>query len=203
LPEEAEVGTNKDVIVNDVGAVNQYPLTLPVNVPVWAGKVMDDAPLPLVVLGVTVIVAVTGTAVAFVAVNDGILPEPLAPRPIDVALFVQSNIVPATGPVKFTGAVIAPLQTVWLATGSTVGVGLTNTVAVTGVPGQPLAVGVIVKVTVIGALEELVSVPLMLPVPLAAIPVTVAVLSLVQLNVVPAIEPVKTIVVIEAPLQMV
>ncbi len=60
------------------------------------------------------------------------------------------------------------------------GVGLTKTVAVIGVPVQLLAVGVIVNVTVIGAVVVLVSVPLMFPLPLAAIPVTEAVLSLVQ-----------------------
>ena len=52
--------------------------------------------------------------------------------------------------------------------------------AVVVVPGQPLAVGVIVKVTVIGAAVVLVSVPLIFPLPLAAIPVTVPVLSLVH-----------------------
>ena len=62
-----------------------------------------------------------------------------------------------------------------------VGVGFTSTVAVIGVPTHPLAVGVIVNVTVIGALVVLVSVPLILPEPLAAIPVTVTVLFLVQL----------------------
>ena len=56
------------------------------------------------------------------------------------------------------------------------GVGLTNTVAVIAAPGQPFAVGVIVKVTVTGALVVLVSVPDILPDPLAAMPVTVPVL---------------------------
>ena len=60
------------------------------------------------------------------------------------------------------------------------GVGLTKTVAVIAAPGQPFAVGVIVKVTVIGALVVLVSEPDMLPEPDAAIPVTVPELSLVQ-----------------------
>ena len=59
--------------------------------------------------------------------------------------------------------------------------GFTNTVAVIGVPGQLLAEGVIVNVTVIGAAVVLVNAPLILPEPLAAIPVTVATLSLVQL----------------------
>ena len=58
--------------------------------------------------------------------------------------------------------------------------GLTVTVAVIGVPAQPLAVGVIVKVTVTGTLVVLVNVPLILPDPLAAIPVTVPVLSRVH-----------------------
>ena len=76
------------------------------------------------------------------------------------------------------------------------GVGFTNTVAVIGAPTQPLAVGVIVNVTVTGAAVVLVSVPLILPEPLAAIPVTDTVLSLVQLKVVPPTAPVNTIVVI-------
>ena len=60
------------------------------------------------------------------------------------------------------------------------GVGLTSTVAVIGVPGQLLAVGVMVKVTVTGALVVLVKLPLILPLPLLAIPVTPG-LFLVQL----------------------
>ena len=57
----------------------------------------------------------------------------------------------------------------------------TNTVAVTGVPAQPFVVGVMVNVTVTGAVVVFVSVPLILPVPLAAMPVTVLVLFRVQL----------------------
>ena len=83
------------------------------------------------------------------------------------------------------------------------GVGFTSTVAVIDAPGQAFAVGVIVKVTVIGALVVLVSVPLMSPLPLAAIPVTVAVLSLVQLKVVPVVFPDRTIVVIASAEHMV
>ena len=59
--------------------------------------------------------------------------------------------------------------------------GLTSTVAVMGVPAHPLAVGVMVKVTVTGAVVVFVSAPLILPVPLAAMPVTATLLSLVQL----------------------
>ena len=77
------------------------------------------------------------------------------------------------------------------------------TVAVTGVPVQPLAVGVIVKVTVTGESVVLVSEPEMLPLPDAAIPVTVAVLSRVQLYVVPLTGPVTAMVVIDPPEQTV
>ena len=66
------------------------------------------------------------------------------------------------------------VATVW-------GVGFTTTVAVIGIPIQPLAVWVMVKVTVMGALVVLVNAPLIFPVPLAAMPVTVVVSVLVQL----------------------
>ena len=98
--------------------------------------------------------------------------------------------------MKLIAAVFAPLHIVWFATGSTVGIGLTTTVAVIAAPVQPLAVGVMVNVTVTGAVVVLVSVPLISPEPLAAIPVTATVLSLVQLKVVPLTAPVKTIGVI-------
>ncbi len=77
-----------------------------------------------------------------------------------------------------------------------VGVGLTSTVAVTGVPGQPLAEGVIVNVTITGEKVVLVSVPLISPLPLAAMPVTLVVLSLAQVYVVPPTAPLNAIVVI-------
>ena len=83
------------------------------------------------------------------------------------------------------------------------GIELTTTVAEMGVPVQPLAVGVIVKVTVTGAFVVFVSVPAMLPAPLAGIPVTVATLSRVQLYVVFATLPVNTIVVIALAEQIV
>ena len=61
----------------------------------------------------------------------------------------------------------------------------------------------IVNVTVTGAKVVLVSVPLISPAPLAAMPVTATVLSLVQLNTVPATLPVITIGVIGVAEQMV
>ena len=60
-----------------------------------------------------------------------------------------------------------------------------------------------VKVTVTGAAVVFVSVPLILPAPLAAIPVTDPVLFLVQLNTVPVTAPLFRIVVIAEPLQIV
>ena len=60
------------------------------------------------------------------------------------------------------------------------GEGFTWTVAVRGAPVQPLAVGVMVNVTVIAAVVVLIRAPVILPDPLAAIPVTEAVLFLVQ-----------------------
>jgi hypothetical protein len=86
-----------------------------------------------------------------------------------------------------------------------VGVGLTTTVAVIDGPVQvtpPLVkLGVMVKVTVMGADVVLVSVPIMSPAPLAAIPVTVTVLFLVQVKVVPTTLPDSTIGVIATPEQ--
>ena len=57
-----------------------------------------------------VIVALTGDVVAFVAVNEGILPEPFAPSPIAVLLFVQVNVVPLTGPDKLVIGATTPAQ---------------------------------------------------------------------------------------------
>jgi hypothetical protein len=45
---------------------------------------------PLVKVGVTVIVAVTGAVPLLVAVNDAISPEPVAGRPMLVVLFVHA-----------------------------------------------------------------------------------------------------------------
>lgn len=77
-------------------------------------------------------VAITGTLVAFSAVKLGMSPVPDAANPIDGALLVQLYTVPATAPVKFTGAVGVLAHTVWLAGWFTVGVGFTVIVNVTG-----------------------------------------------------------------------
>lgn len=61
-----------------------------------------------------------------------------------------------------------------------VGVGFTITVAVVDGPAQPLAVGVIVYVTVCCTSVLFIGVPLIFPVPELARPVTFTVLFLVQ-----------------------
>ena len=56
-------------------------------VKVFAGPVQDTP--PLVNVGVTVMVAVTGDVPVLMAANAAILPDPLVPRPIVVLSFVQ------------------------------------------------------------------------------------------------------------------
>ena len=146
-----------------------------------------------------------GTTVRLVNVPL-ILPAPPAAIPVTVALLslVQLNTVPTTLPVMTIVVMGLAEQIVWEdGTATAFGVGFTTTVAVVVGPEQPLAVGVMVKVTVTAALVVLVSVPDILPAPLAAIPVTATVLSLTQLNTVPATAPDKTIVCIAVAEQMV
>ena len=66
---------------------------------------------PLAV-GVTVTVAVTGEVPGLVAVKVPMLPLPEAAKPIEVVVFVQAYVVPATGFVKLMAVVVAPLQSV-------------------------------------------------------------------------------------------
>lgn len=160
-----------------------------------------DGPGQPAAVGVIVKVTVTGAFVVLVSVPM-ILPEPLAVMPVAVAVLsrVQLNNVPDTFPLRTIVVIAVAEHTVCEAGVATAfGVGFTSTVAVIGLPGQPLAVGVMVKVTVTGAFVVLVNVPLILPLPLAAMPDTVAVLSRVQLNTVPGILPVSAIVVIAMP----
>jgi hypothetical protein len=163
--------------------------------------------VPTQPLAVGVIVKVTVIEILVVLVNAPlILPLPLAAIPVTetVLSLVQLKVVPLTMPVNAIVVIVAPEQIVCDdGVATAFGVGLTITAAVIGAPGQPLAVGVIVNVTVTGVLVVLVNEPLILPEPLAAIPVTLIVLSLVQLNIVPGTLPVNTIVVIAEPEQIV
>lgn len=154
---------------------------------------------PLLKVGVTVMVATTGNGVAFLAVKAAIFPVPLTPNPICGVLLVQLYTVPDAAPLNTTGAVDAPLHTVWLAGWLTVGVGFTVIVNVTGAPAQPAADGVTVIVAVCTVPVVLVAVKLaILPVPAAASPIVA--LLLVQLNTVPATAPVKVTAVVADPL---
>ena len=77
---------------------------------------------PLAV-GVTVTVDVTGLAVLFVPVNDGVLPVPLAASPIEGVEFVHANVVPGVVLVYAEAATVAPLHTVIFAGTTTTGAG--------------------------------------------------------------------------------
>lgn len=64
------------------------------------------------VAGVTVIVATAAVVPVLIAVKGAILPLPLAPRPIEVLLFVQVKVLPGTELVKVMVLVVVPLHTV-------------------------------------------------------------------------------------------
>ena len=79
----------------------------------------------------------------------------------------------------------------------------TVTVAEIAVPTQLFAVGVIVNVLATCAVVMFANVPLIVPDPLAAIPVAEAVLLFVQLNTVPLTLPLNVIGVMAVPEQTV
>ena len=70
----------------------------------------DGMPTHPFAAGVMVMVAITGTVPALVAVKEGMLPEPLAARPIDGVLLAQVNVVPATELPRVTTGETASLQ---------------------------------------------------------------------------------------------
>lgn len=122
-----------------------------------------------------VIVKVTSTGALLELVNvPEMSPVPEAAMPVIEAVLsrVQLYVVPVTKPLKAMVVIGVAEQMVWVVGVATAfGVGLTSTVAEIGVPEQPPADGVIVKVTVTGADVVLVSVQEMLPEPEAAMPV--------------------------------
>ena len=142
-------------------------------------------------VGATVKVTFTGAFVVFVSVPE-ISPEPLSAMPVTTAPLsrVQVNVAPGI-PLESAIVLIGLPEQIVCVVGvaKPVTKGLTVMVAVKGVPEHPLAVGVIVNVTGTGARPIFDKVPETLPVPLAAMPVTVPVLSRVQLNVVPETGP--------------
>jgi len=75
--------------------------------------------------GVTVIVDVIGVPPAFVAVNEGNPPVPLAAKPIPVFELVHVNVAPAGVLANVFAGTTAPAQYVRLDSGTTVGLGVT------------------------------------------------------------------------------
>lgn len=72
--------------------------------------VKEDCAEQLLERAVTVIVAVIGVVPLFIAANELMLPEPLAPRPIEVLLLVQVITAPGVVLVRFRLPVLSPLQ---------------------------------------------------------------------------------------------
>lgn len=139
-------------------------------------------PVQLFAIGVIVNVTIIGLPVLFINGPEILpVPVPAIPPAVMVLSLTQLNIVPLTLLVN-TIVVMLPLAQIVCEEGVAIafGVGFINTVAMMGVPAQLLAVGVIVKVTVIGLFVVFVNNPLIFPEPVPAIPVTVDVLFLVQ-----------------------
>jgi hypothetical protein len=130
-----------------------------------------DAPIPNPVVGVTVIVAVIGNSVVFVAVNEAISPVPDDERPIAELLLVQVNVAPEGVLAKAVAATVLPLHTVTFAGTVTVEVGSEFTVIIpVAVDVQVLPAVVIVYVN--GLPNDVVGVPDILNPPPEKIPVT-------------------------------
>ena len=156
-------------------------------------------------VGVTVKVTRTGVGAVLVNVPE-MSPDPFSAIPVTLVVSsrVQVNVVPGRLLERTIGMIEPPEQTLCEAgVAEPVGDGFTITLAVNVAPVQLFAVGVTVKVTVTGAFVVFVKLPMMSPVPLAAMPVTVAVLSRVQANVVPEIGPEGVIRSIVPPEQIV
>ena len=152
--------------------------------------------------GVTVIVAVATVFPAFTVVKLLISPELLPASPIEGVLFVQLYVVLLTAPLKFTVVVEAPAHTDWLETALTVGAGFTVISKALAVPGQPAAVGVTVTVAVTGVAPAFTVAKLLMSPELLPLSPMDGVL-LVQLYVVLPILPPKVTAVVDAPAQSV
>jgi hypothetical protein len=154
-----------------------------------------------------VMVNVVDCCVLVVFTNVPFMVEPLPvdaiPVKFEVLSRVQLKVVPATPfvLVLVIWLIAVPEQSVCVkGVADTEGTGLTFTVTVV-VDEQPLAAAVIVNIVVCWLLVMFVKVPLIFPLPLAAMSVTFVVFVRVQVNVVPAtlLGLVTTIVVIAEP----
>ena len=63
-------------------------------------------------VGVTVMVAITAVVPPFVAVNEAMLPLPLAASPMDGVSLIQLYVAPLTEPINSMAAVDSVLQTI-------------------------------------------------------------------------------------------
>ena len=152
------------------------PVGLTVIVKVLVGPVQLTP--PLVNVGVTTIVAITGAVPVLVAVNEAMFPVPNARSPIDGVSFVQAKVVvpPVLLVPKIIAEVLVLLQTTWLAGWITSPVGLTVIVKVLVGPVQgtpPLVkVGVTTMVATTGEVPVFTAVKaVMFPVPNAKSPI--------------------------------
>ena len=68
---------------------------------------LPGVPVQPLLVGVTVMVAVTGLDAVLVIVKGLILPVPIGARLIKLLLLVQLYVAPLTAPVKFTAVVVA------------------------------------------------------------------------------------------------
>ena len=87
-----------------------------------------DGPVHPLLVGETVIVAVTGEEVLFTELKEGIGPLPLAASPIEVVVFVQEKLVPGNVLVTLKLFTTSPAQTVLFAGTVAPGEGLTKIV---------------------------------------------------------------------------
>jgi len=163
---------------------------------------VSGEPVQVLAEGVTVTVAVITVAPALMAVNAAMFPVPVPANPMEGVALVQSKVVLATVSTKVTATVEAPLQSVCGFTASTVGVGLTVMVNVSGVPVQVFAEGITVIVAV--SIEEPLFIALkvaMSPFPPTASPIEASLF--VHAYVVPTTGAAKTTGVVAAPLHSV
>ena len=109
-------------------------------------------------VGVTVTVEVTGPVVILDAKKAGVLPLPLAAKPMEVLEFVQAKVAPK-GVLEnvFNGTELFE-QNERSSSGVTVGAGLTVMVKVSNGPGHPLLSGIMTMAEVIGFVVEFVAV---------------------------------------------
>jgi hypothetical protein len=133
-----------------------------------------EVPIQPLAVGITMTLAVSGVAPAFIAVKEAILPVPDAPRPMPGSVLVQPYVVPLTAPLKFTAVEAMPLHNTWLVGAVTVGVGFTVITKLAVLPVHPLAAGITIIVPVSATVPLLVPAKeAMLPAPDAPRPIAV------------------------------